>query len=335
MGDGRSSAGRPDWVSEELFPFESHFLDLDGHRVHYVDEGAGPTLLLLHGNPTWSFVYRDVIQRLRDEFRCIALDYPGFGLSDAGPGYEYLPEQHAAVTSAFIERLELSGVTLVAHDWGGPIGLSAAERSPHRFDGLVLANTWGWPVNGELHFELFSHTMGGLVGRELIRRLNLFVNIMIPAGHRRRTPSPAEMRHYRAALSTRQRRHASAVLPRSIIRSRGFLADVQHNLNVIEQLPALILWADGDIAFRDQERQRWETTLPHHTTVTLHGAGHYLQSDALRSSRRRCAAGTGPEAPPRRSTTPVPIDDRVAPDRPGRRRPVRAACRASPQPAAR
>ncbi len=85
MGDGRSSAGRPDWVSEELFPFESHFLDLDGHRVHYVDEGAGPTLLLLHGNPTWSFVYRDVIQRLRDEFRCIALDYPGFGLSDAGP----------------------------------------------------------------------------------------------------------------------------------------------------------------------------------------------------------------------------------------------------------
>jgi pimeloyl-ACP methyl ester carboxylesterase len=69
--------------------------DTDGHTVHYVDEGSGPTLLFLHGNPTWSFVYRDVIRSLRDEFRCIAVDYPGFGLSSAAPGYRYLPEDHA------------------------------------------------------------------------------------------------------------------------------------------------------------------------------------------------------------------------------------------------
>jgi haloalkane dehalogenase len=291
-------------VSDELFPFESHFLDLGGHRVHYVDEGAGPTLLLLHGNPTWSFVYREVIERLRGEFRCIALDHPGFGLSDAAAGYEYLPEQHAAVASAFIERLDLSGVTLVVHDWGGPIGLSAAARSPHRFDGLVLANTWGWPVDGDRHFELFSHTMGGVLGRELIRRFNLFVNVMIPAGHRRRRPSAAEMGHYRAALSTRQRRHASAVLPQAITRSRAFLADVQHNLAALAHLPALILWADGDIAVRDRERHRWETTLPNSTTVTLHRAGHYVQSDApqefaeaVRGWHRTRSAALPPERP--------------------------------------
>lgn len=280
MGDTRSSTPRPQWVSDELFPFQSHFVDLDGHRAHYVDEGDGPTLLMLHGNPTWSFVYRDVIARLRGQFRCVALDYPGFGLSDAAAGYRYLPEQHAEVTSAFIERLDLSGVTLVAQDWGGPIGLSAAARSPHRFDGLVLANTWGWPVNGDLHFEMFSRTMGGLVGRELIRRLNLFVNVMVPTGHRRRTPSAAEMAHYRAALSTRQRRHASAVLPRAITHSRAFLADVKRDLSALDHLPTLILWADADIALRDRERQRWEAILPNHTTVVLAGAGHYLQSDA-------------------------------------------------------
>lgn len=280
MGDTRSSTPRPQWVSDELFPFQSHFVDLDGHRAHYVDEGDGPTLLMLHGNPTWSFVYRDVIARLRGQFRCVALDYPGFGLSDAAAGYRYLPEQHAEVTSAFIERLDLSGVTLVAQDWGGPIGLSAAARSPHRFDGLVLANTWGWPVNGDLHFEMFSRTMGGLVGRELIRRLNLFVNVMVPTGHRRRTPSAAEMAHYRAALSTRQRRHASAVLPRAITHSRAFLADVKRDLSALDHLPTLILWADADIALRDRERQRWEAILPNRTTVVLAGAGHYLQSDA-------------------------------------------------------
>jgi haloalkane dehalogenase len=74
MADTKMPAGRPAWVDAELFPFQSRFVNIDGHTVHYVDEGSGPTLLLLHGNPTWSFVYRDVIRTLRDEFRCIALD---------------------------------------------------------------------------------------------------------------------------------------------------------------------------------------------------------------------------------------------------------------------
>lgn len=271
---------RPHWVSDTLFPFASRFLEIDGHRVHYVDEGDGPTLLLLHGNPTWSFVYRDVILRLRDRFRCIALDYPGFGLSDAAPGYRYLPEEHAGVVAAFVERLGLGGVTLVVQDWGGPIGLSAAARSPERFASLVVGNTWAWPVDGDRHFVLFSHLMGGVVGRELIRRLNLFVNVMIPAGHKRRKPSADEMAHYRAALGTRRRRHASAVLPRAITASRSFLAEVERDLRGLEHLPALVVWADGDIAFRERERRQWERRLPNHTTVILEGVGHYLQSDA-------------------------------------------------------
>lgn len=280
MHDERSSGKRPNWVNGELFPFTSRFVKLDGHLVHYVDEGQGPTLLMLHGNPTWSFVYREVIGALRDEFRCIALDYPGFGLSTASADYRYLPEEHAAVTAAFVEELDLSGITLVAQDWGGPIGLSVAEHSSHRFDSLVIANTWAWPVNGDRHFELFSHLMGGLVGREFIRQFNLLVNVMIPAGHRRRKPSAAEMAHYRAALSTRVRRHASAVLPWAITNSRAFLEDVAQGLVAVEALPALILWADADIAFRDKERQRWQGLLPHHTAITLRGVGHYPQSDA-------------------------------------------------------
>ena len=110
------------------------------------DEGSGPTLLLLHGNPTWSFLYRDVIRALRDEFRCVALDYPGFGLSSPRPGYRCLPEEHTHVVTAFVDALGLSGVTLVAHDWGGPIGLATVEQRPTAFDRLVLANTWDWPI---------------------------------------------------------------------------------------------------------------------------------------------------------------------------------------------
>lgn len=93
---------RPAWVDDELFPFESRFVDIDGHTVHYVDEGSGPVLLFLHGNPTWSFDYREVIADLRQEFRCVAVDYPGFGLSTAAPGYRYLPAEHTRVIGAFV-----------------------------------------------------------------------------------------------------------------------------------------------------------------------------------------------------------------------------------------
>lgn len=144
-------AVRPEWVDDSLFPFESHFVEIGGHTVHYVDEGAGPTLLLLHGNPTWSFLWRDAIRELRNEFRCVALDYPGFGLSTPKAGYRFLPEEHAEVVTGFVDALGLTGVTLVGQDWGGPIGLAAAQRRPGTFERLVLVNTWAWPVNGSLH----------------------------------------------------------------------------------------------------------------------------------------------------------------------------------------
>ncbi len=280
MSTEQSAGTRPSWVNSDLYPFESRFVELDGHSVHYIDEGSGPILLMLHGNPTWSFVYREVIMSLRNRFRCIALDYPGFGLSVAAPGYGYHPEDHAAVVLSFLDKMGLSGLTLVSHDWGGPIGLYAAEQRPRMFDRLVLANTWAWPMNGELRAEMASRMMGGPIGRELIRRINLFVNVLIPAGHRRRKVSQPEMTHYREALGTRERRNACAILPGAIIGAREFLAGIEDHLTLIDQLPTLIVWADGDMAFRDRDRERLEQKFPNHTTVVVKGAGHFVQSDA-------------------------------------------------------
>lgn len=268
----------PAWLDRSLYPFRSRTLGVDGHRVHYVDEGEGPVLLMVHGNPTWSFVYRDVITALRADFRCIALDLPGFGLSEAAPAYTFRPQEHAATLARFVETLDLREVTLVGQDWGGPIGLAVVQGAPDRFAGLVLANTWAWPVNKDLHFEVFSRVMGGLVGRELIRSFNLFVNAMIPAGHQRKV-TEAEMRHYRRPLSTRRRRNASAVLPREILRSRSFLEQVHSGMGPLQALPSLLLWGDRDIAFREREKRRWATLLPAARIVDVAGAGHWPQSD--------------------------------------------------------
>ncbi len=271
---------RPGWVSDELFPFESRFVDIDGHIVHYVDEGGGPVLLMLHGNPAWSFLYRHVISALRDEFRCIALDFPGFGLSKARAGYDFRPAAHASIVREFCDRLGLHGITLMVNDWGGPIGFSVGGQSPERFAAFVVGNTWAWPVNGDWHFEWFSAAMGGALGRRLIGRFNLFVNLLIPAGHRQTPLSAAAMRHYRAPFPTVTSRHPTAVFPREIIRSKVWLSGVETNLHRLRDRPALILWGARDFAFRSRERQRLERAFPNHQTVQLPGAGHFIADDA-------------------------------------------------------
>lgn len=270
---------RPTWVDDTLFPFKSRFIDIDGHRVHYVDEGSGPTLLFLHGNPTWSFDYSKIIASLRIEFRCIAVDYPGFGLSVAAPAYRYLPTEHAQIVGKFVDALSLNGVTLVAHDWGGPIGLATVQQRPETFDRLVLTNTWAWPAGAPL-VQVMSHVMGSPIGRLLIRQLNLFVNVMIPIGHRLTKPTTEQMDHYQKALDTPARREASAVFPREITASRAFLADIEAALPDIAALPTLIIWGDADFAFGNTELRRWEQTFTHHQTVIVKGAGHFVPSDA-------------------------------------------------------
>ncbi|MEU8411899.1 alpha/beta fold hydrolase [Amycolatopsis japonica] len=271
---------RPSWVDDNLFPFESRFVDIDGNTVHYVDEGSGPTLLFLHGNPTWSFLWRDVIRALREDFRCVALDYPGFGLSTPKPGYRYWPEEHADVVTAFVDALGLEDVTLVGQDWGGLIGLATVQRRTGVFTRLVLANTWAWPVNGVFHFEYFSRIFGGPPGRFLARRLNFVVNMFVPLGHRRRKPTALEMAHYRRPMDIPERRRASAMFPHRVLASRAFFAEIEAGLPGIAHFPTLIVWGDKDIAFRPQERERLEATFTDHTTVIVEGAGTYVESDA-------------------------------------------------------
>lgn len=137
----------------------------NGASVHYVDEEAGPTLLLLHGNPTWSFLYRKLIRGLKDYFRCVALDYPGFGLSSAPDRYTFTPREHSLIVEEFVDRLNLSKLTIMVQDWGGPIGFSLAIRRPELVDRFIVGNTWAWPLTDPPRVAKFSQIMGGPVGR--------------------------------------------------------------------------------------------------------------------------------------------------------------------------
>jgi haloalkane dehalogenase len=270
---------RPAWLREDLYPFEAQRAELDGASVSYVDEGTGPTLLLLHGNPTWSFLYRELIKALRDRYRCVALDYPGFGLSSAGPGYGFTAAEHAAILGQFVSQLDLREVTMMVQDWGGPIGFAVATRQPERFRAFVIGNTWAWPKS-DPGTQLFSRLLGGPIGGYLILQRNMFVERVIPSSMKLRKLPPEVMEAYRGPFPTPESRRPVHVFPREILASRPLLAEIEAGLPKLADRPALIVWPTKDVAFGARERRRWEQVFPKHRTVLLEGAGHYIQEDA-------------------------------------------------------
>jgi len=270
---------RPPWIPDQLYPFESRYADVDGTRVHYVDEGSGPTLLLLHGNPTWSFLYRDVIKGLRESYRCIAVDHPGFGLSRAARGYGFTPAEHAGVLEQLIQQLDLQDVTMMVQDWGGPIGFSAATKQPERFAAFVIGNTFAWPKS-DFATQVFSRFLGGPIGRYLILQRNFFVEKAIPGSMRLRKLSDEVMDAYRGPFPTPESRRPVHVFPREILASRPWLAEVESRLPLLRDRPALLVWPTKDVAFKEPARQRWEQLFPAHQTRMLEGAGHYIQEEA-------------------------------------------------------
>ena len=269
----------PDWLDRTLFPFASRFADIDGNTVHYVDEGSGPTLLLLHGNPTWSFLYRHIIYKLSPHFRCIALDYPGFGLSKAKPGYTYTPREHSSVVEGFVDALELSDLTIMVQDWGGPIGLGMAGRRPETIKAFVIGNSFAWPARRSRGMTMFSRIVGSRLARHFIRRNNALVRWLIPAGINR-TLTEEEMSAYTGPFPTPEARLPTWIFARQIRLSEDYLLEVEAGLAKVADKPALIVWGDADGAFRTPARDRFAKLFRIHRIVNLPGAKHFIQENA-------------------------------------------------------
>jgi haloalkane dehalogenase len=287
------AAGAVSFVpSPDLFPFGSRWLESSAGRVHYVDEGGGRPLLMLHGNPTWSFLYRHLITELRGGFRCVAVDYPGFGLSDRPPRYGYTPAEHARVVGELVEELDLRDLVVVGHDWGGPIGLSVASATPERVEGLVLGNTWFWPADRTM--RVFSRVMSsGPMQRAILRR-NFFVERIVPAGTERDL-TREEMDHYRGVQPTAAARVGVAEFPRQIVAAGDWL----HTLStrVPEKLAdkrVLVVWPMRDRAFpAGKMLPRVLDAFSDAQVVKLPRARHYLFEDAPNEIARAIAGRFG------------------------------------------
>jgi haloalkane dehalogenase len=208
------------WIDRIEYPFPPHYQEVDGGQMHYVDEGQGRALVMVHGTPTWSFLYRHLIRGLSAGYRVVVPDHIGFGLSAKPPGWTYRPSDHARNLEALIEQLGLRDVTLVVHDFGGPIGLSYALNHPDNVRSLVIFNTFLWSLKGDSAFETPNRLFNNPLGRFLYKRMNFSAARLVPMSWGdKKTLTPAIHRHYTGAFPTPAERQGTWSFMRALIGS--------------------------------------------------------------------------------------------------------------------
>jgi pimeloyl-ACP methyl ester carboxylesterase len=280
-----SSARR---VPASLYPFDGHFLDLDGLRLHYLDEGAGEPVVMVHGNPTWSFYYRDLVRALRDEARVLVPDHIGCGFSDKPDDarYPYTLPRRVADFEALLDALEPDRpITLVAHDWGGMIAMAWAARHPERVARIVLMNTAAFHLPDDMRMPpSLSFIRNTRLAAFCVQRLNLFsrgASWLAPATHLPKSVRDA----YCAPYDSPANRIATLRFVQDIPLEPGdpayaTVSEAEAGLKQFHATPILLLWGQRDFVFKPGVLAIFEKLWPHAEAHRFANAGHYVLEDA-------------------------------------------------------
>ena len=273
-----------------LYPFESHWLDIDGIRMHYLDEGPrnAPVVLMVHGNPTWSFYYRHLVLALRDRYRCIVPDHIGCGLSDK-PGstrYPYTLERRISDLGALMDQLQPeTPINLVVHDWGGMIGFGWAVDHHEQIASMVIANTAAFPMPSEKKLPaalwLVRNTK---LGAFLVQGLNAFSGLAARVAFKK--PVSAEVRKaYTGPYDSWDNRIATLRFVQDIPLSPNdpgydILSSTESQLRNFSENPCLLAWGEKDFVFDMPFLNKWKRVFPQAEVLSYPDCGHYIFEDA-------------------------------------------------------
>lgn len=277
-------------VPTRLYPFASHFFERHGLRLHYLDEGAGAPIVMLHGNPTWSFYYRRLVLGLRDRYRCIVPDHIGCGYSDKPTStaeYDFRLQTRIDDLAALLEALRVRDrLTLVLHDWGGMIGMGYASRFPERIARLIVLNTAAFRLPATKTFPwLLRLGRDWRFGAWLIRRWNFFCRLAAYECVQRRKLSGNVRAAYLAPYQAVDQRLAVLKFVQTIPLSPqddgyALVQAVEEGLHRFQQVPTLICWGMRDFVFSEEFLHEWRRHLPQAEVHTFSDCGHYLLEDA-------------------------------------------------------
>lgn len=275
-------------VPHSLYPFEGRDFDLRGLRYRYLDEGSGDPVVMLHGNPTWSFYYRNLVRALRDDYRAVVPDHIGCGFSDKPDDsrYRYTLSQRVADLEALLDHLDLhENLTLVAHDWGGMIGMAYAVRHPERVRRLVLMNTAAFHLPEDMRMPAaLWFVRDTRLGPFLVQRFNLFSRgaaWLAPAKRLSKQVRDA----YCAPYDSYENRIATLRFVQDIPLRPGDpaydqVSEIAAGLDRFRETPILLLWGEKDFVFKPQVLSIFEKIWPHAEVHRFPEAGHYVLEDA-------------------------------------------------------
>ncbi len=268
------------------FPFESKFIEVHGSKIHYVDEGEGDPVLFLHGNPTSSYLWRNIIPHMTPHARCIAPDLIGMGKSDK-PDIGYRFDDHYRYITGFIESMGLQNITLVIHDWGSALGFHYARQNEGNVRAIAfmeaLVRPFSWANFGGPGALMFRAMRAPVIGPFLVQNLNFFVNVIVPQSVDRKL-SDEEMASYRAPYPTPASRKPVYMWPNEI----PFDGDPADNAEVIEgyyawlqqtDLPKLMFYANPGAIIPPELVQWCKDNLPNLKSVDIGKGIHYIQED--------------------------------------------------------
>lgn len=269
------------WVDRNAYPFQAHHREVEGGQMHYVDEGQGRPLVLVHGTPTWSFLYRCLIEDLSGEFRVIAPDHIGFGQSSKPKNWSYRPQDHARNVETLIQHLGLKDIVLVVHDFGGPIGLSYAINHPENVSALVIFNSFLWSLKGDPAFERPNRLFGNAIGRWLYLKQNFSANMIVRSAWGKHRPLTSHIHHqYTQAFPDEQSRLGTWQFFQSLLGENDWYESLWAKRDRLAQKPTLMLWGMRDIAFKEKELARWKDLFPRASVRTFPQVGHFVPDEA-------------------------------------------------------
>lgn len=267
------------WVDRDNYPFQAHYFEARKGRMHYVDEGEGEVIVFVHGSPVWSYVYRHLIKGLSTRYRCIAVDHLGFGLSDKPHKADYTPEAHAQRLENLLEELQLEPLTLVVHDFGGPIGLSYLLNHPEKVKKVILFNTWLWSLNDYPEFVRVGKIAGSIFGKWLYKYFNLSPKLLIrQTFYDKSKLSKATHQQYIQAFPDPKSRSAPIAFAKHLLASSEWFNQLWEKRQVLREKPILILWGNKDPLLSPALLKRWKEYLTDAKVIELE-SGHFVQEE--------------------------------------------------------
>ena len=272
-----------------LFPFKRNFLDRNGQQYHYVNEGSGEPVVMVHGNPSWSFYYRNLVKTLSATHQCIVPDHIGCGLSDKPDDehYDYTLANRIDDLEALLDHLNINkNITLVVHDWGGMIGMGYAARYPERIKKLVILNTAAFHLPKTKTFPLpLAVGRNTMLGTILVRGFNAFSGIASIIGVKRKAMDKEVRQAYVAPFNSWKNRISTLRFIQDIPlkphdRNFSLVSDIESSLPQFSQLPMMICWGLKDFVFDKHFLKVWQDKFPQAQVHAFEDCGHYILEDA-------------------------------------------------------